>query len=308
MTVLEDEIGALLKRAPGEPPLTLDPDAVLGTPPHRRLWLPALAAAVVVAALAVSIAVLVRHGGATHAARPTPRPTTIAQVREAKARAQVEHDLAYAALPSGAVAGTKTVHTDEEAFVVYGTQIWTVPGTLGAVSAYVAASPPAGLVRQYAGSLTLYFTCADRSIQYDFAARGSKVRVTVRVKAFWTPVRPQWSYVTQDATQVVVEIRRVGRHNLGRSTVIRRRIVTGADESSFARLVNAMRIERPDAGLCPEVPGLFDQVTFQDGARQLTVKTGQTCSGQDVVTVRGEREAVYLHDEHLDALVRQVSR
>lgn len=64
MNTLEDEIAALLKAAPGEPPVSLDADALLETRPHRTRVLAPLLVAAAVVAVAFSVAV------ATHSLDP----------------------------------------------------------------------------------------------------------------------------------------------------------------------------------------------------------------------------------------------
>ena len=57
MNTLEDEIAALLKAAPGDPPATLDADDLLATRPRRRGVLAPLLVAAAVAAIGITVAV-----------------------------------------------------------------------------------------------------------------------------------------------------------------------------------------------------------------------------------------------------------
>jgi hypothetical protein len=224
MTMLEDQISALLKAAPGEPPVSLDADVLLDAQALRRgrLLAPLLVAATV-AAVAVGVAVATRAGHPSRATGPAnfgqgpgPHATAIAQVTAALDHAPMPPGAQAAQhhiLVGGATSGGGSV--DE----VRRSRIWTAPGTLEQAIAYVKAHPPSGLRPGCtcggpgAGARWIFFRSnRQHPVEVDYQFRAYQGGVAIQVDAWtdWVPLRPAWSYVGGSLMSVDVTVLRQG--------------------------------------------------------------------------------------------------
>jgi hypothetical protein len=310
MTMLEDQIAALLKAAPGEPPVSFDADTLLDAQaPRRRLLAPLLVAAVV-AAIAVAVAVATSHRPASHAAKPAP-PTIPASEPRSKIEAIAfdQRALANVALPPGAQLAERriVVHgassSDGSPNEVHRLRTWTAAGTLEEAIAFVKAHPPAGLRFDcvcggpHPGPRWMFFRSDQHhpvEVDYNFQTYRGGVAIQVDAWTVWIPTRPDWSYVAGSLTSVDVTVVRKGvqPQYAGAPTVTR--TLGGAPAARLAAAFDALPVQ-PRYGQLggPMLPVQASNEAVFHTAHGDVVATDAT-SSQITVTSPAHQGTVYL--------------
>jgi hypothetical protein len=296
MTTLEDQISALLKAAPGDPPLTLHAEDLLDT---RDRW---------------------RGRLLTPGGKPASRPSESALIaprvspglessREEKAIGQVTDTLNDASLPAGAKPGPRKIHIDLSESYVYGQQTWTAPGSVAGILDHAYAHPPAGFTEKDAGANSVYLRnhASTRSLQYDARSFGAgTVRVSVRAGAQWDPVRPFWAYAAGTLSSVDATVIRKGvpGESAGAPTV--RRTLAGSAAQRLATLFDSLSAVREENASCPApLVERLDVVIFHSARGVVTVRAGDNCLGQATITAPGRSRVVFVEGGRLEtALLR----
>lgn len=331
MTELERQLSALLKEAPGEPPITLDPDElVLDRRPWTRYLAPLLAAAAVLA-IGVPAAVVLLDRGASPQQRastrqtgPVHRPTAHQPTHRTDPQQAAIHIadeiIAAAPAPPGAVPLPRSplAVLDKPSTVplaqhVQRTRFWTAPGTVAATIAYLDGHQPKGMWTSGHGSSTVhgiptthsvYFqgvgSGARQSAQYTVVAYRSGVAIRADVQVLWSPRRDPADTVPDSVTSVdVLVVRQNPQQHQGAPTV--RRVFTGADARGLAEFVNRLPRAIPSqAHSCPaEFAGerWFDRLVFHSAGPTATVVVDMTGCGSITFQI-GHRARIALGEAH----------
>jgi hypothetical protein len=276
MNALERQLTTLLTEAPGEPPDTLDPDALLAhaRSPRRRYLAPSLAAAAVVA-IALPVALVLVGDDATTPSRPAssgvPTGSTAIPLPDSapkeEAMVRIEAALAAAPLPPGATTSPTELNSLIDAFdtslspnEVRRSAWWLAPGDVDSAVGYLKANEPDDMHLQSWGSGSGYQDVefasrpddpADYPIQlgYYLAPYESGIAIRVDASTTWAPVRPDWSFVPDDVTSVDLVVVRTVRPSQpqqdgGAPTV--RQTLTGAALAGLADAINVLPSRAPE--------------------------------------------------------------
>lgn len=318
MTTLEEQVSALLKEAPGDPPLDLDADALVARcRTRRRRWVaPALAAAAVLV-LGVSVAVWTWPEGRTHTTNATDRTPPRPKDPKAAAEREAHAILDGISLPPGTHrAGTEYgpavragAHTGLSSLQAMATGSFQAPGSVDGVVRYARAHPPKGFVvncicgARTSPTVTFLNSAEDAAIDYTVAPRNAGVVIQIEVVVAWIPVRPQWTYVGNAVGSVDVSIVREVPAQTRPVTPVRRTL-TGDKARRLAATVDALPAEALSTPSCPAPDARRAQVSydvrFRVGGRVLVFDMPWSCSPQVSVTEsRVHHAAVYLAPGHL---------
>jgi hypothetical protein len=300
MNALEEQLSALLKEAPGEPPVTVDADALVARGGRRRRYLaPALAAAAMVA-VAVPVAVLVNHDAGTPVAQQTPTkpPPTASTPHDPKAAAI---GTAQAAIDGATVlpGASRLAHSPlallnhppsiPGAQHVQRTRFWTAPGTVDAAIAYLQRHPPAGFRLNGSGSAggpgvpangELDFQAGKySSLLYNVVADHGGVAVRADAQVLWAPARSPADTVPTSVNSVdVVVVRQNSLTHQGAPTV--QRTLTGVAAQSLSDIVNRLPRAVPVVHIsCPAMLGgtkWYDRLVFHSSGATVVVVDDMT--------------------------------
>ena len=333
MTELERQLSALLKEAPGEPPVILDPEELeLDRRPRQRYLAPILAAAAVLA-IGIPTTVLLLDRGSSPQRQANTRPTAPVQrpnrhqpiahqpldPHQAAIRA-AEQIIATAPAPPGArpldhspLPVLDVPSSIPGAQHVQRTRFWAAPGTVAATIAYLDGHQPTGMWTTGHGSSTVhgmptthsvYFQGVQddgrRSAQYTVAAYRGGVAIRADVQVLWSPRRDPADTVPDPVTSVdVLVVRQNPQQHQGAPTVHRE--LTGANARTLARFVN--RLPRAIPAQHPSCPAefrgqqWFDRLVFHSAGPTATVRVDMTGCGSTTFQV-GRRTTITLGETH----------
>lgn len=315
MISIDERVSALLKAAPGDPPITLDPErSIAGPASHRSTrsrLLPALAGAAVIA-VAVTTALLAIPNSRTEHSVPSA-PTDPRSAAHAEALA-ILHGVP---LPPGAKptddgptelrrGGVSVVSSREEK--ASGT--WLAPGSVRDAIRFARAHPAAGFEANCTcgGSTVKWVTFLDekssRAIDYVIVPFQSGVAIKVTVVVAYVPLRPASTYVAEDASSVAITVERMPQGDAtrgGAPTV--RRILTGSAVRRLAKVANTARPEAPSTCIGPPPRVVArDILVFHETDRDVTFTMVPSNCPQFAVQAPGHDPA-YIESTSLDKAV-----
>lgn len=320
MNPLERQLSALLKDTPGEPPSTVDADALLAKRSRRRYLAPSLAAAAIVA-IAVPLAVLLTCDsgtlGSAHRPMPHTSPTPADPKTQAIMTARALVDSAPVPPGSTRIAHSPLALLDRPSEIpgalhVQRTAFWTVPGTTDAAVTYLRVHPPEGFRRDGSGAMggpgrptveDLSFATgsygADGSVTllYSVVAFDGGVAIRVDAQVFWVPNRPAWSYVPASVISVDVTVIRKAYTPGQRGAPTVSRTLTGDAARQLADAINALPPVGPEGvHSCPaQFIQSSDIAIFHAANRDIRVaRVGGGCAFDATVTAPPSKRQAYL--------------
>lgn len=329
MNALERQLAALLTEAPGEPPTSLDPDAIVTRASGRRRMLaPALAAAAVVA-VAVPVAVVLARDSGTKPVTSTSAGTTPSTVPMSDPKAdaidRITAALQAAPVPPGAVRSERELDPVAEGFATSGsptevrrTAWWTALGAVRETITYLKAHAPAGmglLSRGASSNGGEDVEFADRptdpaayplELDYYLAPYASGVAIRIDSWTTWVANRPDWSFVPADATSVdLTVVRDAYNEDPGGAPTVRRAL-TGDALTRLADAINALPPRAPEgAHSCPAMlVRASDGAVFHtpDGVIHM-VRNGGGCAFNATITAPPNTDEVYVLGNDFTAAV-----
>lgn len=303
MNALERQLATLLADAPGEPPNTLDPDALVGHPPsRRRRYVAPLLAAAAVAAIAIPVGFALTSDSnpptaAPESPAPTPRtsstssPSPDTSMQRAIAQAQ-ELLLKVPLLPGAQSIGESPISeldqpstTTMVPTLIIRTRFWLAPGDTDGAIAYFRAHPPAGM-HEGASGLSSGVQPDTQFVDFE-SGRNLKLQLTVvdfqggvavraDAQVIRVPDRPRWAYVSDSVTSAEVTVIREALDPAAGGAPTVQRTVTGETLEQLARAVNGLPSRAPEGihGCVAMSVRVQDRVVFHSSSGDLKVVLG----------------------------------
>jgi hypothetical protein len=314
MNPLEQQVATLLQGAPGEPPTRIDPDALLGHRPGRRL-LPAVAAAAIVA-IAVPVTVLATRDSGNHPSRPAPHHVvTTLPARDPRAAAlqALRQLLDNAPLPAGAqrlghgIPGLSEPFDTGSPNDLDRTRFFAAPSPVTAVLAYVRADVPHGMTEDSSGSSggsnasavksVTFVTPTKLYLSYSVTQRGSGSAIRVDAQTIWVPNRPSWTVVPGSVTSAeVTVVRKALNKNQGGAPTVRGTF-TGDAARQLAAAINALPSAAPEGmHSCPAIlVAASDVIVFHSPTGVLRIsREGGICAFDARITAPPSKRVAYV--------------